>query len=380
MKAGSSRTPRVIDEGYILNSQQSQDIRRVRTFTSLFRVADGSLLAIYRLGSAKDAADGNCQLARSEDGGCTWEILCEGFDNCPEGMPGEIRSASLTQSKSGTLLAFLTWIDQSSADPRLYASETDVPKLRRLVRVESDDGGRTWSPGQILDTGSLSRPVLSGPAVQLPDMGWLLPVENYAPEQAGGPSVHSAHILLTNDSGSVDRVLTVARHDEDRLYYWDQRQALCPDGKRLVSLFWTYDRKREQDIDIHISWAEVESLSWQVPSGTGIKGQIAAPIPLPENRLLAFFVRRDSPGSLRLITSVDGGITWDHDKELVVYQQGNDRHSGQPQDYAEAWEQMGQWTFGHPSAVLLEDRLLLIAYYAGDDEHCLSARWARVQI
>jgi hypothetical protein len=47
--------------------------RRVCTFTSLFQLAEGPVLASYRLGSAKNSADGNCQLARSEDGGRTWE-------------------------------------------------------------------------------------------------------------------------------------------------------------------------------------------------------------------------------------------------------------------------------------------------------------------
>ena len=99
--------------------------------------------------------------------------------------------------------------------------------------------------------------------------------------------MHSAHALLSGDGRSIDQVLTVARHSEDVLYYWDQR---------LVSLFWTYDRKRERDVDIHISWANPESLSWGTPISTGLQGQIAAPIPLPDNRLLAFYVVREATG------------------------------------------------------------------------------------
>ena len=376
MKAGN----RLLDQGYILNAEQRQGSRRVCTFTSLFRLKDGAVLATYRLGSAKDSADGNCQVARSEDGGRSWEVICEGFDNSPEGVPGEIRSANLAQSNDGSLLAFLTWIDQRSNDPRMYAPETDVPKLRRLIGATSRDEGRTWSEASVLDTDFLSRPVLSGPALRLPGKGWLLPVENYAPEQVGGPSVHSAHALLSGDGRSIDQVLTVARHSENVLYYWDQRQALCPDGQRLVSLFWTYDRKREQDVDIHISWANPESLSWGTPISTGLQGQIAAPIPLPDNRLLAFYVLREPPGSLRLMTSPDGGETWDQSNELVVYQQETNRHRGGPRSYAEAWKQMSQWTFGHPAAVALSEKVLLVAYYAGREERCLNARWARIRI
>ncbi len=376
MQAGS----RVLDQGYILDAEERRGRRRVCTFTSLFRLVDGAVLATYRLGAAKDSADGNCQVARSEDGGLSWEVICEGFENSLDGVPGEIRSAYLAQHDDGSLCAFLTWIDQGTSDPRMYAPETDTPKLRKLIQVESDDGGRTWSDARVLNTEPLTRPVLSGPTLGLPGKGWLLPVENYAPERKGGPSVHSAHALLTGDGKSIDRVLTVARHPQDGLCYWDQRQALCPDGKELLSLFWTYDRKREQDADIHISRANLESLSWQTPIGTGIRGQIAAPIPLPDNRLLAFYVLRELHGSLRLILSPDGGETWDRNSEVVVYQPKTGRPRGHPRDYAEVWKQMSQWTFGHPAAVILSEKVLLVSYYAGGDERCLSARWARIQI
>ncbi len=376
MQAGN----RVLDQGYILDAEQRQGRRRVCTFTSLFRLVDGAVLATYRLGAAKDSADGNCQVARSEDGGLSWEVICEGFENSLDGVPGEIRSAYLAQRDDGSLFAFLTWIDQGTSDPRMYAPETDTPKLRKLLQVESDDGGRSWSDGRVLNTEPLTRPVLSGPTLRLPGKGWLLPVENYAPEREGGPSVHSAHALLTGDGKSIDHVLIVARHPQDGLYYWDQRQALCPDGQELVSLFWTYDRGCEQDADIHISRANLESLSWQTPIRTGIRGQIAAPIPLPDNRLLAFYVLREPHGSLRLIISPDGGETWDRNSELVVYHPKTGRPRGQPRDYAEAWEQMSQWTFGHPASVVLSEKMLLVAYYAGRDERCLSARWSRIQI
>ena len=172
----------------------------------------------------------------------------------------------------------------------------------------------------------------------------------------------------------------MARHGTDRLYYWDQRQALWPDGQQLVGFFWTYDREREEDVDIHISWANMGSLSWRTPLGTGIRGQIATPVPLQDNRLLVFYVLRELPGSARLMTSPDGGRTWDRGSELVVYRQRGHRHNAQPEGYSGAWEQMSKWTFGHPAAVTLDEKVLLCAYYAGRDEGCLSARWARIQI
>ena len=41
---------------------------------------------------------------------------------------------------------------------------------------------------------------------------------------------------------------------------------------------------------------------------------------------------------------------------------------------------MGTWSFGHPTASVLPDGSLLLVYYAGADETCLSIHWARVEV
>jgi len=48
-------------------------------------------------------------------------------------------------------------------------------------------------------------------------------------------------------------------------------------------------------------------------------------------------------------------------------------------NYAKFWEDMNTWTFGHPASVLLDERTVLLAYYAGPSDKCLSPRWARVR-
>ncbi len=62
---------RVLDQGYIVEAGKLPGSRHVCAFTSLFRLEDGTVLATCRLDSAKDSANGNCQVARSEDDGQT---------------------------------------------------------------------------------------------------------------------------------------------------------------------------------------------------------------------------------------------------------------------------------------------------------------------
>jgi len=146
-------------------------------------------------------------------------------------------------------------------------------------------------------------------------------------------------------------------------------------------MFWTYDRAAEKDKTIHMAWGDPDTLRWETPFSTGIEGQIAEPIPLPDGRLLAFIVHRNPPGSMRLVMSNDAGRTWDQDNALVVYEKtGREAGTNGESGFAAYWDDMFAWTFGHPAGTVLEDGSVLLAYYAGEDTTCLSPRWARVDV
>ena len=196
----------------------------------------------------------------------------------------------------------------------------------------------------------------------------------------GGPSLHSAHALLAEEEGIFNQVIDVARDPADRLFFYDQRQAVCPRTGRPVAAFWTYDRLSRQDLAIHLSWGDPETLTWEPPFSTGIRGQIAVPVPLPDGRLGLFYVHRHPPGSLRLVLSRDEGRTWDLSEEMIVYASGGpkERGMGDREDLSEFWDDMVKWTFGHPAASA--GRRSLLAYYAGENERRLSVHWARVRV
>ena len=372
---------KVIDQGYIYNAEQADRLHQVCYFTTLYQLNSGAILATFRYGSGKDSDDGNCMVARSIDQGLTWHTISAGFSRLSDGVDGEIREADLLEVDQGNLMAFITWIDRSQG-PKLYDSQTDSVLPSRLLLAQSNDAGQTWTPGRRLSTQSLSGPVMTGPSVTIPGRGRLIFFENFQHEKADGPSIHSAHALFSPDGQSFDRVVKVARHHDDRLFYWDQRHAICPKTNRLIGLFWTYDRPAEQDVDIHLAWGAADTLSWQPPVSTGIKGQIAAPIPMPDGRLLAFYVHRHDPGSMRLIASPDQGRTWDHDHQLIVYHHTAptpDRAAG-PSNFAQCWDEMSRWCFGHPAGIVLDRQTVLLTYYGGPCPTRLSARWARVSV
>ncbi len=371
----------VVRNGLIFDAQPAPLEQHVCFYATLLRLSSGKILIGFRRGSTKFSADGNCCLAESSNEGESWEVVYECFENELNGAHGEVHSIALAESDDGTLLAFLTWVDRSAGE-EYYNSESDTSPPSKVLLTSSVDGGKTWSSYTVLDTGPWQHPKLSGPAVRIGRDRWLVSYETQEPQTPGGPSLPSAHSLLVRDCGKAEKTVQVARDPLDKLFFYDQRQTLCPVANRLVAAFWTYDRQAEKDIDIHIARCDPAKLQWEQPISTGIAGQIAQPIPLPDGRLALFYVRRDIPGSMRLACSTDLGKTWSKSDELVVYSKGGPRESATQAEgsYATFWEDISKWTFGHPAGVLLDDNTILLAYYAGPDEKCLSIHWSKVRL
>src|SRR5690606_33488545 len=100
-----------------------------------------------------------------------------------------------------------------------------------------------------------------------------------------------------------------------------------------------------------------------------------------EKRLLAFVVDRGQPGTMTLWESPDGGQSWPASESLVVYVHEERAAISQGKenvDFAQYWEDMGKWSFGHPAIRRLWDGGVLVAWYAGSPD-CMSLHWARLR-
>jgi len=97
----------------------------------------------------------------------------------------------------------------------------------------------------------------------------------------------------------------------------------------------------------------------------------AQPRPLPQATAAAAIPPRSC--------SHDDGQTWPEDERLVVHVHDEKAAISQGReeiDYAEFWEDMGKWSFGHPAIRPLENGWLL-AWYSGTPDR-MSIHWAHV--
>lgn len=370
--------------GLISDAALRGDAERISYFTALCPLRSGTILAGFQVGRLKHGPDNTIGLCRSTDGGESWSTIPFRFETQLGGTPGSLAGAEMVEFAPGRVLLFTTWFDRSDRERPLFDAVTEGLLRSRQLMAVSNDAGSTWSTWREIATPGLTGCALTGPITAWSDGTIAFAFESFKEFDDPQPARHAAWLLISRDGGETfDPPWRVAQHPEHALYYWDQR--LCPTAKpgEFVSLFWTHDRPAHRDRRVHFLRASIrDPQPLPCPAETSIPGQIAAPLMLDDGRLFAFVVDRDQPGTLTLWQSLDGGVTWPSDTRLVVHQQAELAQLSQGRDhidFAQYWEDMGKWSFGHPAIRRLSDDRLLLAFYAGSPD-LMSIHWARVRV
>jgi hypothetical protein len=370
--------------GTVLDAEQQGPDRRVNAFTGVCRLRSGALLCGFQAGPAKHAPNSTVRLARSRSGGENWEDLGTPLPTVLGGVPGSLASGDMVEPEPGRLLLFTSWFDRSDPERPLYDPSTQGVLHAKQLYAESADEGETWAPWREVPTPGLKGCAATGPPVLWPDGTLAFAFESFKEYDDPAPGHHAAWLAVSRDGGrSFAELHLVARHPDDRIYFWDQR--LCPGGRpgRYTALFWTHDLAEQRDITVHLRHGSLSEADPPAgtPRATSIPGQIAAPLWLSDGRLLAFVVDRSRPGTLTLWSSPDAGASWPEADRLIVH--SHDERAVLTQgldnvDFDAYWEDMAKWTFGHPAICGLDDGRVLVAYYAGRPG-CLGIHWARIR-
>jgi hypothetical protein len=248
--------------------------------------------------------------------------------------------------------------------------------------MDSLDDGRTWTNRRELDTKPFEGVATTGAILKLAEGVMALPCEAWKSYYDTSYGKHHALLWTSRDGGQSFTSAVVSAHDPTaNLFFWDQRLAVDPETGRLIALFWTHDRAAQQDVNVHVAWGSPTGEDWTAPVDTGFAGQIASPLALSGGRVLAVYVHRHHPPTLRAVLSKDFGKTWDVDHELIFYESGAGSESGigGRREFGDYWADMNLWSFGHPEAALLSNGEVFVAFYGGDAQ-AMSMRWARIAL
>ena len=374
---------RVVASGVVFDTGSAPVNERSASSSAALALADGTILASFRLGTERESGDGHAALFASRDLGATWELRYLGLaDRTLNGIPGETRGMNLAELKPGEITASTLWTDRSVPSRPWVNQQTQglLPMLN--YHTVSHDGGHTWSAPRVVDlaphpSASTTGPVLrlAGDALGQPFEHWKL----YDDPAVGRPR---AMLRISPDAGRTwpDDVV-VAADPANRTYYWDQRLATHPASGEIVAMFWTFDREANADLPIHIAWGSPDGRHWTVPTATTLDGQHCQPVAIGGERLVAVYSHRRNPPGVRAALSHDFGRTWDPTDEVEVYgsRAGDEPSATGAASELEYWNAMGAWQFGHPRAVPLPHGEVFVVFYAGEGA-TRSACWARVTI
>jgi hypothetical protein len=373
------------ESGVIFDATRQSAETRIAFFTSLCRLRSGVWLCGFQLGPAKQSPRSTIGLCRSQDHGRTWTQQKWQFETHIDGVPGSLSTGEIVEVEPGRLLLFATWFDRSDPRRPLFNPATKGILRSRQLLAESTDEGLSWSGWRELPTPELAGCATTGPVVQWDDGTLAYTFESFKEYDDPRPACHAAWLIVSRDGGqSFSRPLLVAHDPAHRMFYWDQRLVAAGRPGEFVALFWTHDGAAQQDRCVHFRRASVvgSAIVGEDIRETTLPGQIAAPLMLPDGRLLAFIVDRRGPCTMTLWQSDDDGKSWPEHDRLIIHthdERAAVKPGGVVIDFNQYWEDMGKWSFGHPALRRLDDAHVLCAYYAGTPD-CMSIHWARVRI
>jgi hypothetical protein len=297
-----------------------------------------------------------------------------------DGKPGLFRGGHLTALGGPQVLATLCWVDHSDPSLPYFNEETEGLLDTRIFLAKSEDDGATWSEPRMMDTSPFGNQTpITGPALLLANGDWACQFELNKPYYDTSVWRHSSVLMFSKDEGKSWPEHVIASNDpENRIFYWDQRPGVLADGT-LLDLFWTYDNPLASYLNIHARKSLDNGRTWSAMWDTGVPGQPAPPVSLPDGCIAMVYVDRTGAPLIKLRLSEDGGTTWPDETESVLY--GDEEHvqtcrKGSMQD---AWAEMGKFSVGLPATALLKNGDLLVVYYAGPETDQTDIRWVRVR-
>ncbi len=371
----------IIDAGQAFASQ-ADTARQSCAFPGICVLPTGRWLCTCRAAPTKLGTVGQHVLLRwSDDQGRSWSQPRE-ISSPPDlqGRPGLFRAAYLTALGGEEVLATLYWVDHSNPARPFFNEQTQGLLDSRIMLAWSRDAGSTWSGPRWVDTSPFNVPTpITGPTLALPDGRLACQFELNKPYESEEVWRHRSVLLFSADRGETWPEHTVVSADpENRVFYWDQRPGVLPDGS-ILDLFWTYDNGASIYLNIQARESRDGGRTFSPLWDTGVPGQPAQPVPLQDGRIAMVYVDRTGSPVIKLRTSRDGGRHWPAVSERVLHGAAAQTQTVLKRSMQDSWAEMGAFSVGLPATAVLADGDLLVVYYAGPHTDRTNVEWIRVR-
>lgn len=362
----------ILDTGLIYANPKPHLRSRQAIFPTVVRLPSGALLAAFTVGEAFESVDGHTELARSMDGGATWEQLGP-LPPGPAPYPAS-ESGRLSLARDGTVLCYGSRFDRSDPERSIGNAATNGLLDCEAVLYRSTDEGRTWSGPEVLPIPLPGPYEIASPIVVLDDGRWLAPFSTWRDWDGVKRAGEKALALVSTDGGRTwPEMLTVFADPADRITYWEQR--IIPiGGGRLMAVAWAHDHRSGKDLPNQFAIAE-DGRSFGAPRSTGQPGQTCSPCWLGDDWLLSVYNHRHGDPGVRAALVRFTPDEWRVEAETVLWGQNAPLAGGG----ASIVGAMNQFRFGFPQILPIDGDTFLVTHWCMEDAQ-LVARWTRVAV
>jgi hypothetical protein len=373
----------IVCERGVLNCGEPGTCRAVSTFPTVTPLADGSLLATYRVGSTKDSDDETIELRSSINGGRSWSEPSSPFESTVDGVRGSLKVAYITELNDQHLLVAAMWVDrQTHPGKPLFNDATEGCLPMKILLADSFDRGASWSRWRVVPVpDDIGPPSLTNPVLRLPSGRLAISIETNKNYEDSGPWFQRVVYIYSADDGQTwSSPVTTCQDQAARIFNWDQRAGVCPDG-RLVTFTWTYDRETTTYLSIRRRFSDDEGATWSKPEDLGFADQASHPAMLSDGRVVLAWVDRFHTRSIRARLAVTVDAPFLPESEVILYELKSDapKTAAGAGDTGELLAEMGIWSFGLPFAEVLADGEVMVVYYEGDPSS-MRACWVRLSL
>ena len=372
---------RIAESGVLRRGGRRRAAGRCATFPSITPLSDGGLLATYRVGSTKDSDDETIEIRHSSDEGRSWTDPVQPFSSTLERRQGSLKVAYVTQLEGTHFVASALWVDREAFPGKpLFNEETEGCLPMAILLAESRDLGQTWTSWRVVPVPEeIGPPSLTSPLLRLPSGKWALSIETNKNYLDKSPWFQKVVYLYSADEGhSWSKPVTVSQDSAGRIFNWDQRAGIAPDG-RLVTFSWTYDRETGVYLNIHRRLSLDEGSTWTQPEDLGFADQPSHPAVLPNGRIVLAWVDRFQTRSIRARSTAAIDAPFQPESEVVLHVHASPESRAPASDTGEMLAEMGVWSFGLPFAEALPGGDVMVVYYAGSLS-CMSIHWTRLTL
>lgn len=371
---------KIVSRGVVFQSIRGTD-RQSCAFPDMAVMPDGRWLCSFRAAPTKAGTAGQHPVVVwSDDEGRTWFAPTAPFrPPSVDDRPGLFRKAAMTAVGGHRLLAILSWVDHSDPSLPFFNTETEGLLDTRLFLAESGDAGQTWTQPVLLNTSPFDVPTpLTGPILRMANGHLACQFELNKHYGDSSEWRHAPMLMFSEDGGRTwGEPVVVAQDPTNRVFYWDQRPSVLPDGQ-VLNVFWTYDVGAAAYRNITACRSSDHGRTWSGLWDTGVPGQPAPPVPLGDGIAAMVYVERSGSPRIVLRASRDGGLTWPRDTEIALFEAQGASQSEKKRTMQDAWAEMGAFSIGLPSTARCPNGDVLVAYYAGSHTDRTDIHWVRV--